>query len=437
MLPAHQGLEADQAAVGQAMDGLVMHAQLVLLQGPAQGADQLDALVRLFGQLLAVEGVGVAAAALGLEQRRVGIAQHLLDALGVGGEQGYPQAGADEQLVPAQTEGLGQLFAEAFGQVRYLLGLGAVLPEQAELVAAQARQGHAALQQPLQARADPLQQQVALGMAEAFVDVLEVIQVQQQQGAAELFAAGALQHMLDAFGEEQAVGQVGQRVVVGEEVQLMLGAFDRADIGEHRDIVGQLARLVLDGTDVLPERVDLAVLAPVPHLAAPFPAALKGVPHGLVEGRSVAAGAEDARIPAQHLGLLEAGDAGEGAVDMDDVAPRVGDQHAFLGGVEYRGGLAQAAFMGAARVQVLLQVAQVQAQQGVEQQAGDHDEEQALGGLQLGQQLGVAHQAHEQAVAEHHPETGEDEIGQHQFQGAELLTHGLPSWLGVNAGRVV
>ncbi|MNP23980.1 hypothetical protein D3C76_1167110 [compost metagenome] len=95
----------------------------------------------------------------------------------------------------------------------------------------------------------------------------------------------------------------------------------------------------------------------------------------------MAAGAEDSRIPAQHLGLLEAGDAGEGAVDMDDVAPRVGDQHAFLGGVEYRGGLAQAAFMGAARVQVLLQVAQVQAQQGVEQQAGDHNEKQALGGL--------------------------------------------------------
>ncbi|MCY1312407.1 hypothetical protein D9M70_628320 [compost metagenome] len=66
----------------------------------------------------------------------------------------------------------------------------------------------------------------------------------------------------------------------------------------------------------------------------------------------------------------------------------------------------------------------MQAQQEEQQQAGHQHEEQALHGLQLGEQLGVAHHDHEGVVAEQHPETGEDEIGQHQSEGAELGSHG-------------
>ncbi|MDT4845737.1 hypothetical protein FQZ97_797330 [compost metagenome] len=350
MFPAHQGLAADHLAVGKARDGLVVHPQLLLFQGSAQGTDQFDALVRLLGHLLAVEGIGITPGALGLEQRRVGVAHHLFDIVLAVREQADAEAGADEQLATVEVEGLVQCAQDPLRQVGGLVCVWAVVPEQAELVAAEPGQGHAALQLLLQAQADQLQQLVALGVAEAFVDVLEVVEVQQQQGTVLLFAAGAFQHLGDALGEQQAIGQVGQRVMVGEEVQLVLGTLDRADVGEHRHVVGQLAFVVVDGADVLPERVELAVLAPVPHLAAPFPAVAQGVPHGLVEGLGVAAGTEDARVFAQHLGFVVAGDAGEGAVDVDDAAGGVGDQYALLGTVEHRGGLAQAALVGAAGV---------------------------------------------------------------------------------------
>ena len=82
-----------------------------------------------------------------------------------------------------------------------------VLAEQGELVAAQAAEGHAALQLLAQARADGLQQGIAEVVTEAFVDVLEVVEVDQQQRAAALVRPGAFKVLLGAFGEQQPIRQ--------------------------------------------------------------------------------------------------------------------------------------------------------------------------------------------------------------------------------------
>ncbi len=112
--------------------------------------------------------------------------------------------------------------------------------------------------QPL---ADELEQLVALAVAETLVDVLEVIQVEQQQGAAGPVAAtGLLGCLLETLAEQQAIGQRGQGVVIGEEVDLALGIVDRADVGEDRDQMGQGAVLVAHAADRLPQREDFAVL---------------------------------------------------------------------------------------------------------------------------------------------------------------------------------
>ena len=182
-------------------------------------------------------------------------------------------------------------------------------------------------------------------MTEAFVDVLEVIQIYQQHGAAAVVTLGPLQGMLDSFGEQQAVGQVAQGIMVGQVVQFALGALEGADVGEHRNEVADLALFVADGADVLPLRVHLAILAAVPHLAAPGATVLQSLPHAVIEGGVMPAGFQQAGLQADDFLLAVAGDAAEGRVAVHDALLGIGDQHPFLGGVEYRGGLAQAVFI--------------------------------------------------------------------------------------------
>ncbi|MNF97999.1 hypothetical protein D3C84_808460 [compost metagenome] len=75
MLPTHQRLDADQATGLKVVNRLVMHPQLLLLQGESQLECQLNPLLGMGGQLFGVERVTIAARALGLEQRRIGVAQ--------------------------------------------------------------------------------------------------------------------------------------------------------------------------------------------------------------------------------------------------------------------------------------------------------------------------------------------------------------------------
>ena len=135
VLPAHEGFGADHALVFQADQRLVVDPQLVVLQGMAQGADQLDPLACVLGQLLGVEGVALAAAALGLEQRRIDIAQHLGHVLAVAVEQTDADAGADKQLLTHDFEGLLEAVQYQLGHAGGAFGIVAVLAEQAEFVA--------------------------------------------------------------------------------------------------------------------------------------------------------------------------------------------------------------------------------------------------------------------------------------------------------------
>jgi hypothetical protein len=78
----------------------------------------------------------------------------------------------------------------------------------------------------------------------------------------------------DPVVEQRPVRQSGQRIVVGEEVDMLLGALAFGDVVEAADVVRDCAVPVPDGGDRQPGRKDLAILAPVPDLAAPDAAAL-------------------------------------------------------------------------------------------------------------------------------------------------------------------
>jgi hypothetical protein len=57
-----------------------------------------------------------------------------------------------------------------------------------------------------------------------------VVEVNHQQRAAGLVALCRSQRLLGTVGEQQAVGQVGQGVMVNQARQLGLGVLDRGDI---------------------------------------------------------------------------------------------------------------------------------------------------------------------------------------------------------------
>ena len=73
-----------------------------------------------------------------------------------------------------------------------------------------------------QPRGDRHEQAVAGGVAEAVVDGLEVVEVDEQHRQRPAEAAACAQRVLDAVEEQGAVGEAGQRVVERLVAQLVL-----------------------------------------------------------------------------------------------------------------------------------------------------------------------------------------------------------------------
>ncbi|MCY1414983.1 hypothetical protein D9M71_304500 [compost metagenome] len=201
MLPAHQGLGADQLSVLHVVDRLIEDTKLVAVERLAQRAGQFYQPVRALGQLLAVEGVGCAALALGVEQRRVGIAQQVLGGVRIARVQGDADARGNAVVVAVDVEGSGHQLPHLFGNRNRLFGLRAVFAQQGELISAHARHGDAFREGIAQALGDLLQQLIADTMAEAVIDVLEVVEVEQDHRASRLPGPGTRQGVGDAVDE--------------------------------------------------------------------------------------------------------------------------------------------------------------------------------------------------------------------------------------------
>ena len=106
-------------------------------------------------------------------------------------------------------------------------------------------------------------------MAERVVDVLEPVQVEEQHRDAVVLAACTHDRAREPLREQGAVGQVGQRVVVGEVAQFLLGAFLVGDVAQHCHVQRVLAVAVEHGAALVGAEELLAVLALLPHFAGP------------------------------------------------------------------------------------------------------------------------------------------------------------------------
>ncbi|MDT4836609.1 hypothetical protein FQZ97_703160 [compost metagenome] len=100
-----------------------------------------------------------------------------------------------------------------------------------EFVAAEAGQGVLLAHMAAQALGHLLQQLVAHIVAEGVVEILEVVQIDEQQGAVQLVASALRQGMLQAVEQQAAVGQAGEQVVEGQAVDLREVLLVLADVG--------------------------------------------------------------------------------------------------------------------------------------------------------------------------------------------------------------
>ncbi len=159
-----------------------------------------------------------------------------------GGAQGDADGGGDEDLVPAEVERRGQLRPDAGGGAAGFRRLLQLLEQDGELVAAQARDGVSRPHAAFEAARHLDQQQVALQVAEAVVDHLEAVEIQEHHGQPVVVVAlRPRQRRAQPVHEQRAVGQTGERVVERLVRQPFLDALALGDVGADRGGADDLA----------------------------------------------------------------------------------------------------------------------------------------------------------------------------------------------------
>ena len=172
--------------------------------------------------------------------------------------------------------------------VRRLLGVLDPVEQDGELVAAEARDGVGRAHRCLEPARDLLQDGVAGRVAEAVVDRLEVVEVDEHDADRRAASDRAHERVLDAVGEQRAVGEVRDGVVERLVRELVLERLPLADVAAVQD----------DAADVLVlEQVGVLHLELEPRAVAMPERALDHVRLGAAAGVRLADAGDDLREP--------------------------------------------------------------------------------------------------------------------------------------------
>ncbi|KDB50361.1 hypothetical protein X805_40490 [Sphaerotilus natans subsp. natans DSM 6575] len=337
LVQSHQRLQPDQVAIGQPVERLVPELELAALERTPQPAVELQAALRGLGQRLGVVAVGATAGVLGLVHRRIGVAQQLLDLVAILRVQADADAGLHPDLAAVDLEGALEQLQQLAGDHGGVFLIAQRLQHQDELVAAQPSERVLAPGALRQALGHVAQQPVAAAVAQAVVDGLEVVQVDEHHPDAVLLAPRCGQGLIQPVQHHAAVGELGQRIDMGEQVQIVLGLLLRADVGEDSDQMGRHLLLVVHRRHRGPERLQMAIAVAAADLAGPGALAddlLEQLCEAVaaVPGPVLRAGLriEPAERLADPVLAPMSGDRREGAVHRDDLPRQIADDDAVL-----------------------------------------------------------------------------------------------------------
>ncbi len=96
------------------------------------------------------------------------------------------------------------------------------------------------------------QQGVPLGVAEAVIDLLEAVEIDEQNSQWPTASLCSFDLLFQVIVEQVAIGQSGQCIEVRLAPDQLLALLPLRDIREDRDILKDLAVLIVDGFDGQP-----------------------------------------------------------------------------------------------------------------------------------------------------------------------------------------
>ena len=301
---------------------------------------------------------------VGMPQQGVGIGA----VVGVERDAG---TGTDLDRGIAQGDRPIQGFADA-GQGLFAFRWGGQLIEQDhELIPAQATDRVVLAYGGTQASGDFDQQFIARGMPPAVIDRFEIIEIQVADGEVLLMPLGIGNGLFQTIGEQLAVGQSGQGVVVSHVFQLGLVGLAFRDVGQQADVMPGFAIAVADRGDTRVLDVDRAVFPAVVQFAAPVASLQQGFPELRIEARIVRAGAQEAWGFANQFLACVPGQAGRALVGVDNGAAHIGNQDAFLGMEENPGSQALRLFAFTQTVVVARDLEETPSQYAGQSDAGE------------------------------------------------------------------
>ena len=177
--------------------------------------------------------------ALGADHRDLRLAEHLAGRRPPRSPDGDPERGADEPVAAAHRERRAQVGADPLDDAHRVVGVDDRVEDDPELIAPEARHGVARSQRAHQALPDGAEQPVADRVADALVDDLEAVEVQQDdRDRVGVVGVGRGQRMRDPVGQQLPVGETGRRVVeraaLGRIEQPRIVEGDRRELGEAR-----------------------------------------------------------------------------------------------------------------------------------------------------------------------------------------------------------
>ena len=229
VLPANQGLDADQGAAAQVHLRLVMQQQLSGRHGLAQVVKQVEALQGLLVHAAVEVAPGLPAVLLGLVHGGFGIAQQGLEGTAIARRHRQAKGQRGTDAAPQYGQRLAQMTHDLVGNRRRIFGAVQVRQEDDELVAARPAQGVAVADQAAQHLRQGAQQGIAVGVAKGIVEGLETVDVHVQQGHMLLVTQAGGQCLVGAITQQLEVGQAGEGVVKRQHFDLLLRRLAPAD----------------------------------------------------------------------------------------------------------------------------------------------------------------------------------------------------------------
>ena len=242
MVPARQGLETRHRTVLEPHDRLVEDGDLLALQRAAQLGFERQAvgLARAHRRLEHLDAV--AADALAVIHRKLGILEHLFGAVRLAVGERNAHRGGEEDLAVVERDRRAQRPAQRLGEGDDALGFLLRQEDQRELVAGEPRQRVLRLEQPPEPARERQQDRVADRDADRVVDLLEAVEVDHHHRRLDLrIDLGERQYGLEPVDEQLAVGQAGEIVVHGVVQQPLLGVLELGHVGERADQPHHLA----------------------------------------------------------------------------------------------------------------------------------------------------------------------------------------------------